>query len=269
MSRNLCFSYRMEIRYSQPVSGSCYTLRTIPESSGVQQVKELTTRLEPGENCWQGRDPFGNRLLCGRDRSLMDRFLFEETGKVTTGLADSEPAEPYARLVKFRYGGSLVQPGPLLKRFWAGQLEPVLRGRSALEQGRIIMEKVHDTMAYAKGRTGMDTTAEQALEQGSGVCQDESHVMIALCRLSGLTARYAAGFLYGEGESHAWVEVLHNSRWYGLDPTNAIPAGEKHIRIAVGRDVWDCPMNSGIFYGSADQEIRVKVWEEEKGAVKK
>lgn len=58
------------------------------------------------------------------------------------------------------------------------------------------------------------------------MCQDESHVMIALCRLSGLTARYAAGFLYGEGESHAWVEVLHNGRWYGLDPTNAIPAGE-------------------------------------------
>lgn len=36
-------------------------------------------------------------------------------------------------------------------------------------------------------------------------------------------------------------------------------SGEKHIRIAVGRDEWDCPMNSGIFYGSADQEIRVKV----------
>lgn len=39
--------------------------------------------------------------------------------------------------------------------------------------------------------------------------------------------------------------------------------GKKHIRIAVGRDVRDCPMNSGIFYGSADQEIRVKVWEKE------
>ena len=36
MSRNLHFSYRMEIRYSQPVEGGCYTLRTIPESGAVQ-----------------------------------------------------------------------------------------------------------------------------------------------------------------------------------------------------------------------------------------
>ncbi|WP_276689850.1 transglutaminase family protein [Acidaminococcus massiliensis] len=262
MSRNLHFSYRMEIRYSVPVEGGCYTLRTIPESGAVQKVTKLSARMEPGEKVWRSRDPFGNLLQCGRDQGMMERFLFEETGEVTTGLRDSEPAEPYARLVKFRYGGSLVQPGPLLKRFWAGQLEPILAEKNALEQGRIIMEKVHDTMTYAKGRTGMATTAEQALEQGGGVCQDESHVMIALCRLSGITARYVAGFLYGEGESHAWVEVLHDGRWYGLDPTNAIPAGEKHIRIAVGRDVGDCPMNSGIFYGSADQtiQVKVKVW---------
>lgn len=241
MSRNLHFSYRMEIRYSVPVEGGCYTLRTIPESGAVQKVTKLSARMEPGEKVWRSRDPFGNLLQCGRDQGMMERFLFEETGEVTTGLRDSEPAEPYARLVKFRYGGSLVQPGPLLKRFWAGQLEPILAEKNALEQGRIIMEKVHDTMTYAKGRTGMATTAEQALEQGSGVCQDESHVMIALCRLSGITARYVAGFLYGEGESHAWVEVLHDGRWYGLDPTNAIPAGEKHIRIAVGRDVGTVP----------------------------
>lgn len=264
MSRNLCFSYRMEIRYTRPVCGSCYTLRAVPETGAVQQVRDLVTRVEPAGSQWQGRDPFGNRLLCGRDGGMTDRFLFEETGKVTTGLRDSEPAEPYARLVKFRYGGDLVRPAPLIRQFSGAQVVPFLTGKSSLEAGRMIMEKVHDTMAYTKGRTGMATTAEQALEQGSGVCQDESQVMIALCRLNGITARYVTGFLYGEGESHAWVEVLHEGRWYGLDPTNNIPAGEKHIRIAVGRDAKDCPMNTGIFYGSAEQEIqvKVKVWEE-------
>lgn len=267
MSRDLCFSYQMEIRYSRPVSGSCYTLRAVPQSGAVQQVRDLVTRVEPAGNQWQGRDPFGNLLLCGRDGGLMDRFLFEETGKVTTGLRDSEPAEPYAQLVKFRYGGDLVQPGPRLRLFSEKQLAPLMAGRNDLEKGRVIMEKVHDTIDYAKGRTGMATTAEQAMELCAGVCQDESQVMIALCRLNGITARYVAGFLYGEGESHAWVEVLHEGRWYGLDPTNAIPAGEKHIRIAVGRDAKDCPMNTGIFYGSAEQEIRVKVkvGEEKKG----
>ena len=46
-----------------------------------------------------------------------------------------------------------------------------------------------------------------------------------------------------------------DGRWFGLDPTNDIAAADKHIRIAVGRDARDCPMNRGIYYGAAAQEI--------------
>ena len=268
MSTRLCFAYQMEIRYSAPIRGNCYTLRVSPRSCAVQQVTTLTTRLEPGECWWQGTDPFGNVLLCGFDDSPLTRFRFRETGTVTTGLADSMPAERYEQLVKFRYGSELTAPGPQLKKFYADRLAPCLAGKSPLVQGRIIMHEVHEAIAYTKGRTGMDTTAEEAMALGAGVCQDESHVMIALCRLGGITARYVTGFLIGEGESHAWVEVLDDGRWFGLDPTNDIAAADKHIRIAVGRDARDCPMNRGIYYGAAAQEIHVsvKVWEQGKPA---
>lgn len=88
--------------------------------------------------------------------------------------------------------------------------------------------------------------------------------MIALCRMEGLTARYVTGFLIGEGESHAWVEVLVRDRWYGFDPTNNVHPTFRHIRVAVGRDADDCPMNRGIIYGKANQivNVAVKVWEQ-------
>lgn len=263
MSTRLCFSYQMDIFYSSPVLGSCYTLRVLPRSSAVQQVTTLSFHLDPGECWWQGTDTFGNLLLCGRDGRPLQHFRFTEQGTVTIGLADSEPAEGTGQLVKFRYGGRLVEPGPALHQFWQQELQPFVGKLGTLELSEKIMHLVHGTIAYTKGATGMGTTAEQAMALRAGVCQDESHVMIALCRLCGITARYVTGFLMGEGESHAWVEVLHNGRWYGLDPTNDIPAGQKHIRIAVGRDVEDCPMNLGIMYGIASQQVQVqvKVWE--------
>lgn len=267
MSIRLHFSYQMDILYSAPVLGSCYTLRVLPRSSAVQQVNTLTFKLEPGECWWQGTDAFGNLLLCGRDGNALDHFRFREQGTVTIGLADSEPAESRSQLVKFRYGGRLLEPGPSLRQFWQSQLQPWQGKLRPLPLAHKIMHLVYGAIAYTKGATGMGTTAEQAMALGAGVCQDESQVMIALCRLCDIPARYVTGFLMGEGESHAWVEVLQDGRWYGLDPTNDIPAGQKHIRIAVGRDVTDCPMNLGIMYGSASQEVKVKVkvWEPYKG----
>lgn len=49
MSTRLCFSYQMDILYSSPVSGSCYTLRVLPRSSAVQQVTTLSFHLDPGD----------------------------------------------------------------------------------------------------------------------------------------------------------------------------------------------------------------------------
>jgi transglutaminase-like putative cysteine protease len=262
MSR-LKFDYTMKILYSVPVEGDTFTLRTIPQSSAVQRVTTLTTELIPGTCQWEGSDAFGNRLLCGRDAVPMSEFYFHETGTVITGLADSEPSEPFGQLLKYKYGGTLVVPGPEAARLFSA-----FRGnrmQDTLSYATEIMHFLYSQFSYVKGVTNVRTTAEEAIAQCSGVCQDYAHAMIALCRVAGITARYVSGFLIGEGESHAWVEVLHEHRWYGLDPTNNIPAGPRHIRVAVGRDASDCAMNRGIIYahGMAGQQINVKirVWE--------
>jgi transglutaminase-like putative cysteine protease len=112
------------------------------------------------------------------------------------------------------------------------------------------------TMRYRHDVTDVATTAAEALAGGLGVCQDYAHVMLALCRLCGLPARYVSGHLVGEGGSHAWVEVLLPSAAdpagpvaVAFDPTNDRRAGPTYLTIAVGRDYADVAPTHGSYSG--------------------
>ncbi|MDQ3896754.1 MAG: transglutaminase family protein, partial [Actinomycetota bacterium] len=109
---------------------------------------------------------------------------------------------------------------------------------------------------YRHDVTTVRTTAAEALALGQGVCQDYAHVMLALCRLCGLAARYVSGHLVGEGGSHAWVEVLLPSpedpsvhTAVAFDPTNDRRAGLRHLTVAVGRDYADVAPTAGTYRG--------------------
>ncbi len=86
-----------------------------------------------------------------------------------------------------------------------------------------------------------------------GVCQDYAHVFIALCRLAGIPARYVSGLPIGEGTSHAWAEIWADGLWHGLDPTRGCIAHEGYLKLCVGRDYNDCPLERGIFSGNSTQ----------------
>ena len=51
------------------------------------------------------------------------------------------------------------------------------------------MLAIADKVAYSPGDTHVHTTGAEALEQGSGVCQDHAHVFCAVCRALGMSAR--------------------------------------------------------------------------------
>jgi len=113
---------------------------------------------------------------------------------------------------------------------------------------------VHRTFRYSHGTTGIHTTAARALSLRCGVCQDFAHVMLALCRLCGLPARYVSGHLLGEGGTHAWVEVLLSTPERpgaaivrAFDPTHGCETGLHYITVAVGRDYYDVAPTSGTF----------------------
>jgi len=49
-----------------------------------------------------------------------------------------------------------------------------------------------------------------------------------------------------EGASHAWVEApVPRLGWTAFDPTNNPIGGDRHIRVAIGRDYTDVPPTRG------------------------
>lgn len=121
------------------------------------------------------------------------------------------------------------------------------------------MRHLYETFRYVSGSTNIYTTAEEAFAQKKGVCQDYAHILISMCRMCGIPARYVVGFMIGEGYSHAWVEICQDGYWYGFDPTNNLLIDENYIKISSGRDYNDCIMDKGTFIGSAGQEQSIKV----------
>src|SRR5665213_3329460 len=106
-------------------------------------------------------------------------------------------------------------------RYWlpSALTRPSLAMRDAAERlmaaddgcGKLA-ERINDFVAqhmrYVPDATTVETTAAKAFAQRTGVCQDFAHVMIALCRLCDIPARYVSGHLLGEGGTHAWLEVI-------------------------------------------------------------
>jgi transglutaminase-like putative cysteine protease len=112
------------------------------------------------------------------------------------------------------------------------------------------------------------------LDRGVGVCQDFVHLFLAMLRSQGLAARYVSGYFYAEDsaqghaptteeievQTHAWVEVaVPGFGWWGIDPTNAQPAGERHLKIGHGRDYDDVLPLRGVYVGSGDHHLSAAV----------
>ncbi|HTQ04149.1 MAG TPA: transglutaminase family protein, partial [Polyangiaceae bacterium] len=128
----------------------------------------------------------------------------------------------------------------------------------------LVTTRLRDRLEYKKGVTSSTTTVSDALDLGQGVCQDFSHVGLALLRMVGIPARYVSGYLYRETprelETHAWCEAyLPSLGWVGVDPTHGELAGEGHVAVAVGRSYADVPPNRGVYRGDAEERISVKV----------
>jgi transglutaminase-like putative cysteine protease len=124
---------------------------------------------------------------------------------------------------------------------------------SPFEQAHRICQAVHSALVYEYGVTSIHTTAAEALAGGRGVCQDSAHIMLAVCHLLGLPARYVSGHLIGQGGTHAWVEVMVPEDDHAIampfDPCNGVSASARYLTVATGRDYSDVAPTSGTYIG--------------------
>ena len=128
-----------------------------------------------------------------------------------------------------------------------------------LDRAEWICSLVHASLEYTGGVTSVRTTAAGALAGGRGVCQDMAHVMLALCHLVGLPARYVSGHLIGQGGTHAWVEVVvpraRDAVAAAFDPCHGRRAGSSYVTVATGRDYSDVAPTSGSYVGTSGSRL--------------
>lgn len=251
--------------YSEPLLATTQYLRLTPLSGRTQAVENWAL-ICPGATTTLWYDQYGNACHTLSVAKPVDRLDIRVSGLVRTrdtsgviGVASPElPVMLYLRATPATVVSDNIR-----------DLAAEARGDS--ERDRI--EVLHDVMlgigkavAYKPGQTHVHTTGAEALEQGSGVCQDHSHIFCATARALDIPARYVSGYMtQGVGHeahtaSHAWAEAFVDSLgWVGFDPTNCACPDESYVRTAIGLDYSEAGPVRGVRAGGGDEAMSVSV----------
>lgn len=216
------------IDYRLGVSAARYEISCRDDSFGNREIKLLVPQVE--------------RVIDFEAWILVERSTEAGTHYTSADwLTDARLLEPSA----------LTRPDAALRRAAKRLSAHCAEG---LPLAEMLNAWTYHALRYRHDVTNIHTTAAEALALGEGVCQDFAHVMLVLCRLCGLPARYASGHMLGEGGTHAWVEVIlpvEESPELALvipfDPTHGRRASLSYLTIAVGRDYYDVAPTSGTF----------------------
>lgn len=249
---------RQTLRYDYPASVRRlhHHLMVLPPAHHGDQER-VSSRLEVRgvrAEVVESVDGFGNVTVDVRAATVPEWVEFDVRVVVERGAEAPGPAVAPGEARRLLEPSTLTAPDRALAAA-AGRL--VESGDTGLALARRANAWVAAAMRYRHDVTTVRTTAAEALAGGHGVCQDFAHVMLALCRLCGLPARYVSGHLVGEGGSHAWVEVVLPSAGgrsslvaVALDPTNDRQAGASYLTVAVGRDYADVTPTWGTYTGA-------------------
>ena len=250
----------MNLDFSIDATNHSYTFKCMPQSDNRQKVYKVELELSPDAPYENAEDGFGNAYIFGQYKQPHSGFQIRVSGEVDTGIKEYLPEEKPQNVGIYRIQTPVTTPGPAIEAFFQKNYIP---GLSPLDCAIDLMHKLYDYFIYESGSTDVESTAEEAMAQGKGVCQDYSHIMLSMCRKAGIPARYVVGALEGEGASHAWIEVYQEGRWYALDPTNNLIVDDVHMKVSHGRDYKDCAINKGLLCGGGYQKQSVTVVMEE------
>ena len=277
MSTQLRVVHSTGYRYPEGATASFNEIRMIPRSSHAQQVLHSRVEISPVPWTYAYTDYWGTAV------TAFEVFERHESLEVTAtsivdvlrpaeqagGLGWSELASPRVadRYCEFLGLTDRVRPPADLANWVRETRNLSATPRDAVEQ---IVDRIHGQVAYVSGATSVHTSAAEAWQQRSGVCQDMAHLVIGALRVASVPCRYVSGYLMPKkdaeigvpyvGESHAWVQYW-DGRWVGVDPTNNLRPGELHVEVAIGRDYTDVPPLHGIFTGGriADMFVAVEI----------
>ena len=251
-------------KFDGPVSYALQRLRLTPKETQGQRIVEWKMHLEGATRQLEYDDEHFNRVtLVSVDPGTQHACITCE-GTVDTednaGVIGHHAG--HLPLWAFLDHTPLTMAGSRVRQLIGG----VDRSAGGLvETLHNLSSAIREQVTYQSGVTTVDTTAEEALEHGAGVCQDHAHIFIAAARAIGIPARYVSGYLMmndrvDQEASHAWVEahVMHLG-WVGFDVSNGISPDPRYVRVATGRDYRDAAPVSGISFGGTSEGLSVRL----------
>jgi len=251
--------------YTEPLLGTTQYLRMTPLSGRTQAV-ESWSLICPGATTTAWQDQYGNACHTLSVNKPVDRLDIRVSGLVRTrdtsgviGVASPElPVMLYLRETPATVSAESIRD---LARESQGKAE-----RDRIDILHDVMLRIADAVVYQPGKTHVHTTGAEALEQGSGVCQDHAHIFCAAARVLDVPARYVSGYMtQGVGHdahtaSHAWAEAFVDSLgWVGFDPTNRACPDDSYVRTAIGLDYSEAGPVRGVRAGGGDEAMSVRV----------
>ena len=244
------FQQRSISRFSQPVRNHAFLLRCKPYENKIQNMVSFNAVVPGCDTMIAQKDSFGNGVVFSNINDFHDCFNVETFGRVEVFENEKDTSlNPI-----FRY------PSPLC--IWGNEMAEFalsFKDSDIKKTVKNLCDAVNKKMNYQSGTTCISTNSLDAFKLGSGVCQDYAHVLIALLRSLQIPARYVAGYVKGLSVSHAWTEVFYDGFWHGLDATENSSQLDGYIKIAIGRDASDCPLNRGIFVGNVTETVEIEI----------
>jgi transglutaminase-like putative cysteine protease len=267
-------------RYEPAVRESLMEVRLQPRSDGEQRCLSFKLDVEPAASIMQYRDFTGNTVhhfgIAGSHTQVKvtAQSAVEVQSVAPPRAANSGEWADLDALVSGDDHWEMLLPSHFAHSSAPlEQLAKDLGGERRMNPLALLTElneAIYQLFAYVPNSTKVDSPIEEALQTRQGVCQDFAHIMIALVRRVRIPCRYVSGYMFHrdetendrslEGASHAWVEALvPGLGWVAFDPTNNLVGGDRHIRVAIGRDYADVPPTRGVYKGEAQSELSVAV----------
>ena len=260
----------------------------MPINRAGQRVHVAALQIGPEpQHQREGQDFFGNRLtwidveephrtLTVKLTARVSVDALVEPAPLTTPAWKAVRDEAFATRdigpmspAHFLFPSRMVSLDPEIRDYARESFPP---DRPVFDASIELMKRLKSDIAYEIGATTVTTTPPMSFALRRGVCQDFAHIMISGLRGIGLPAAYVSGYLrtmrkdeppilQGADAMHAWVWVWcgEQAGWYGLDPTNAVVAGDDHVVVAIGRDYSDVAPIDGVVFASGGQKLEVSV----------
>jgi transglutaminase-like putative cysteine protease len=251
--------------YDAPARAILQALRLTPQPHEGQHVVWWRIETDADVRLRPEHDVFGNIVHMLQAERPGQELGVRVEGEIDTTDTHGVVRGAVERLTPALYlrETELTRAGPELGAFAQEAVLGAEPGR--LAQLHALMAAIHQGITFDTRATNSQTTAEEALRDKRGVCQDMAHVFIAAARSLGAPARYVSGHLVHRDVSeqeaaHAWAEAfVEDLGWIAFDPANGVCATEAYVRVAVGLDYLGAAPVRGAVYGGVKERMTVSL----------